>query len=54
MLRGDAAGLEEVAAATGFGSSGYMCRVFRRVTGHTPGEIRRSPALAADILTRPL
>ncbi len=54
MLREDAAGLEEVAAATGFGSSGYMCRVFRRVTGHTPGEIRRSPALAADILTRPL
>ncbi|MHC4915846.1 MAG: AraC family transcriptional regulator [Planctomycetota bacterium] len=54
MLREDAAGLEEVAAAAGFGSSGYMCRVFRKLTGHTPGEVRRSPALAADILTRPL
>ncbi len=54
MLRDGSGDLAEVAQASGFNSPTYMCRVFKKLTGMTPGEIRNRPALAIDLLTRPL
>jgi transcriptional regulator GlxA family with amidase domain len=34
--------LEDVAVACGFGDASSLIRVFRRVTGTSPGEWRRS------------
>lgn len=38
--------LQTIASTMGFGSASYLCRVFRRRYGITPGELRRRPWLA--------
>ncbi|MBI4472168.1 MAG: substrate-binding domain-containing protein [Acidobacteria bacterium] len=40
LLRGDDLNVDQTAAACGFSSTVYFCRVFRRVTGATPGRVR--------------
>lgn len=42
LLRESNATLDEIAASCGFSSTAYFCRVFRKVLGKRPGEIRNS------------
>ena len=46
LLRAGDDKLAAVAARSGFASAGYLCRVFRRRVGVTPGEFRQRPWLA--------
>ncbi|MEL7240267.1 MAG: helix-turn-helix transcriptional regulator, partial [Planctomycetota bacterium] len=45
-LRDGDAKLQAIATKLGFGSASYLCRVFRKRYGITPGELRRRPWLA--------
>lgn len=42
LLEGTNRAVVEIAEATGFSSHAYFCQVFRRYTGRTPGDLRRS------------
>ncbi len=42
LLRGSDLSLDQIAARTGFATSQYMLEVFRKTTGVTPGNYRRS------------
>jgi AraC-like DNA-binding protein len=42
LLRETDLSLEQIAARTGFATSQYMLEVFRKTTGITPGNYRRS------------
>ena len=42
LLRETDLSLEQIAARTGFATSQYMLEVFRKTTGVTPGNYRRS------------
>lgn len=41
LLRSSAESVAEVASRSGFQDQAYFCRVFRRITGATPGAIRK-------------
>ena len=41
MLRDKNNSLEEIAEKTGYCDSGYLCRIFKKKTGMTPGEYRK-------------
>ena len=41
LLRDKNNSLEEIAEKTGFCDSGYLCRIFKKKTGMTPGEYRK-------------
>ena len=42
FLRDSDLSLDQIAARTGFATSQYMLEVFRKTTGVTPGNYRRS------------
>ena len=41
LLRDKSNTLEEIAEKTGYCDSGYLCRIFKKKTGMTPGEYRK-------------
>lgn len=41
LLRDKKNSLEEIAEKTGYCDSGYLCRIFKKKTGMTPGEYRK-------------
>ncbi|MGL1890823.1 MAG: AraC family transcriptional regulator [Spirochaetaceae bacterium] len=41
LLKDTNATLDEISASCGFSSTTYFCRVFRKITGKRPGEIRK-------------
>ncbi len=43
LLRSTGASLAEIADRTGFSDEAYFCRVFKKITGATPGSFRGAP-----------
>jgi AraC-like DNA-binding protein len=42
LLSSSAMSVKEIAAACGYSDSNYFCRIFKKNTGTSPGQFRRS------------